>query len=189
MRRLLFVVPALLLGLAAPLHAAESGLLEVNTGLMVWTIVIFLIVLGVLSWAAFPKILGAVEARERHLEELAAAAERDRAEAARLLAEARRELEETHARAHEALTESRTAAERLREEILATARREQEELLARARRDIESERAAALESVRQDAVELSIRAAEKLVRRNLDAEDNRRLVRDYLGALSAPAGA
>ena len=40
MRRLLFVVTALLLGFAAPLHAAEGGLLEVNTGLMAWTIII-----------------------------------------------------------------------------------------------------------------------------------------------------
>jgi F-type H+-transporting ATPase subunit b len=186
MRRLFFVLPALL-GFAAPLHAAEGGLLEVNTGLMAWTIIIFLIVLLILSRAAFPKILGAVEARERHLQELAAAAERDRAEAARLLEDARRQMEETHTRAHEAIAESRTAAERVRDEILADARREQEELLARARRDIEAEREVALDAVRRDAVELSIRAAERLVRQRLDAEDNRRLVREYLDELAVPA--
>ncbi|MBV9774507.1 MAG: F0F1 ATP synthase subunit B [Gemmatimonadetes bacterium] len=187
MRRLLFVLPALTLGMAAPLYAEEGGLLTPNYGLMAWTVIIFLIVLVVLWRAAFPKILGAVEARERHLEELAAGAERDRAEAAALLEENRRLLDETRAKVQAAINESRTEAEQIHAGILADARREQEELLARARRDIESERAAAFESVRRDAVDLAIRAAEKVVRRNLDAEDNRRLVREYLGQLSGPA--
>ncbi|HEX2095026.1 MAG TPA: F0F1 ATP synthase subunit B [Longimicrobiaceae bacterium] len=187
MRRLLFVLTALLLGAASPLHAAEGGLLSANTGLMVWTVIIFLIAFAVLSKFAYPKILSAVEARERHLEELATAAERDRAEAAALLEENRRILEETRARVQQAINESRNEAEQLRIQILADARREQEELLARARRDIEAERAVALDTVRRDAVDLAIRAAEKLVRRSLDAEDNRRLVREYLGQLAEPA--
>ena len=73
----------------------------------------------------------------------------------------------------------------MKADILAEANREREEMMLRARRDIAAERAVALDTVRRDAVELSIRAAEKLVRRNLDAEDNRRLVREYLGQVSA----
>ena len=65
--------------------------------------------------------------------------------------------------------------------------REQQELLERARRDIAAEREVALDSVRRDAVELAMRAAEKLVRRSLDAEDNRRLVREFLGQVGEPA--
>lgn len=187
MRRLLFLLPALLLGTAAPAHAAEGGLLSVSGGLIVWTIVIFLIVFAILSKFAFPKILGAVEARERHLAELAGAAERDRAEAAALLEQSRRDVEEARARIQAAVAESRVEVERMREEILVEARREQEELLARARRDIAAERAVALDTVRRDAVELAIRAAEKLVRRNLDGEDNRRFVREFLGQVGEPA--
>lgn len=187
MRLSFFVPPALLLGSAAPLHAAEGGLLEVSTGLMVWTIVIFLIVLGVLSRFAFPMILGAVEAREAHLRETIEAAERDRAEAAALVAEARREMEETRARAHEAIAEGRTQAERMKEEFMADARGEREEIIARARREIGAERVEALDSVRRDAVDLTIRAAERLVRHTLDAEENRRLVREYLEQLSEPS--
>jgi hypothetical protein len=55
-----------------------------------------------------------------------------------------------------------------------------EELLERARRDIAAEREPPLDAVRRETVDLAIAAAEKLVRRNLDTEDNRRLVRDYL---------
>ena len=192
MRRSLSLASALLLG-ATPLLAQEHGeggggsLLSVNPGLAIWTIVIFLVVLFVLSRFAYPKILGAVEAREAHLAEMAALAERDRAEAEKLLEEARRDREEARARGQEALAESRSAGEAILAEAREQARAEREELRVRAQHEIAAEREAVLEQVRRDAVELSIRAAEKLVRRSLDAEDNRRLVREFLGQVEAPA--
>jgi F-type H+-transporting ATPase subunit b len=102
-----------------------------------------------------------------------------------MMEENRRILEDTRHRVQEAINESRTSAERIRAEMLAETRREQEALLERARRDIATERENALEAVRREAVDVSMRAAERLVRRNLDAEDNRRLVREYLGQVSA----
>ena len=199
MRRSLLLASALL-PVAAPLlaqeedHGGGGSLLSVNPGLTIWTIIIFLLVLVILARFAYPKILGAVEAREAHLRQLAEEAERDRAEAAALLAENRRILEDTRARTQEALAESRTGAEAMRAQALEQARAEREEILARARQEIATERAVAMEQVRKDAVELALRAAERLVRRNLDGEDNRRLVREFLGqteparAGRAPAG-
>ncbi len=189
MRRSLFAITALLFT-ATPLHAAEEGgggLLSVNPGLTIWTIVIFLIVLAILSKAAYPKILGAVEARERHIAELTEAAERDRAAAAALAAENRQLVEDTRARVHGAVEEARGQAEKMRAEVLEAANRERQEMLERARRDIASEREMALDTVRQDAVVLAMAAAEKLVRRNLDTEDNRRLVRESLARMGQPA--
>jgi F-type H+-transporting ATPase subunit b len=192
MRRLIITL-ALLLGTAAPLlaqeHAAEvkPGLLTPNLGLSFWTILIFLVVLGILAKFAYPKILGAVEAREAHIRDLTEGAERDRAEAAALAEEQRRLVEETRARVQEALNESRSTAERMRAEILDQARREHEELLGRARADISAERASMEAAVRADAVDVAIAAAEKLVQRNLNSDDNRRLVQGYLTALDGQA--
>lgn len=185
-RRVLQLTLALVLGGVTPAFA-EGGLFDVNPGLTIWTVIIFLIVLFVLSKFAYPRILGAVEAREQRMRELAEAAERDRAEAATLLEQTRREMDETRARIQTAIAESRTEVERMKADILADARREQEELMLRARRDVAAERAVALDTVRRDAVDLAIAAAEKLVRRNLDAEDNRRLVREFLGQTAGPA--
>jgi len=192
MRRSLIAATALILASAAPLLAQEHeqpGLLTVNTGLSVWTIVIFLIVLGILAKYAFPKILGAVEARERHLADLAEAAERDRAEAAALLEEHRKLVDDTRAQVQRALTEASGTAEARRAEILEQARREHEELMARARADVAAERATMLEQVRRDSVEVAMRAAERLVRKNLDSDDNRRLVQEYLTQLAAAPAA
>jgi F-type H+-transporting ATPase subunit b len=191
MRRTTLATAALLLATATPVLAQEAehkgGLLSLDPGLSFWTIVIFLIVLGVLSKAAYPKILGAVEAREAHVANLTESAERDRAEAAALLEENRRLVEDTRAKVQEALGESRSTAERMRAELMEQARHEHDELLARAREEMASERADLLEQVRRDAVELAMRAAEKLVRRSVDSDDNRRLVQDYLAQVATPA--
>ncbi len=187
MRRSLIAAWALIPASAAPLLAQEhekGGLLTVNTGLTVWTIFIFLIVLLILSRFAFPKILGAVEARERHLADLAEAAERDRAEAAALVEEHRKLVDDTRAQVQKALGEATATADARRAEILAQAQRERDEMLARARADVGAERATMLEQVRRDSVDVAIRAAERLVRKNLDGDDNRRLVQEYLAQLA-----
>jgi F-type H+-transporting ATPase subunit b len=183
---------ALLLATATPLLAQHGGeekvdLLTPSFGLMFWTFVIFLIVLAVLSWKAYPQILKAVEAREKHIAELTEAAERDRAEAAALVEEHRKLVDDTRAQVQRALTEATGTAEARRAEIMEQAQREREELLARARADANAERAALMEQVRRDSVDVAIRAAERLVRKNLDGDDNRRLVQDYLAQLGTPA--
>jgi F-type H+-transporting ATPase subunit b len=189
---LLFVTLSLLT--ARPAAAAEEngGLLTPAGGLMVWTLIVFGIVLLVLYKFAYPLILGAVEAREQRIRELLSAAARDREEAHELLERQRKEYEDLRAQAQEIFAEARASGERTRNELLAEARRDQEEMLARARRDIAGEMDRAMDQVRRDTVDLAIAAATKLVQRNLDDEQNRRLVRDFLGqaerTASVPAG-
>jgi len=192
MRRTTIATAALLLATASPLlaqHGGEEqgGLLSVSAGLMFWTIVIFLVVLVVLSWKAYPQILKAVEAREAHIRELTESAERDRAEAAALVEEHRKLVDDTRAQVQKALGEASSTAEARAAEIMADANRRREEMVARADAEIAAERAATLEAVRRDAVEVAIRAAEKLVRANMDTDANRRLVQEYLQQLGTPA--
>jgi F-type H+-transporting ATPase subunit b len=78
------------------------------------------------------------------------------------------------------LAEGRAAGDRLREEILGEARREQQELLERTRRDIRQEMERSVAELRVQAVDLAIAAATKLVHRNLNDDDNRRLAREYV---------
>jgi F-type H+-transporting ATPase subunit b len=185
----LLTLLALLALSALPAHAAEGGILTPEGGLMTWTIIVFGLVLFVLYKFAFPFILGAVEAREARIRELLAAAARDRDEAQVLLEEQKKEMESLRGRAQEVVAEARTAGERMREELLTQARREQEEMMTRTRRDLDLQVQRALEQVRDEAVELAIAAASKLVERNLDEEDNRRFVRDFLAQVEQQRGA
>jgi len=177
------LLPLLVFAPGSPAWAAEGGLLSPSAGLTFWTIITFLIVLAVLWKAALPPILGAVEAREQKIRDLLEQAASDR-EAARLaLEEQSRELAETRARVQELVAEGRLAGERVRDEIIAEARRNADEVIDRTRRDVRQELDRALEELRLEAVDISLAAAGKLIERNLDEEDNRRLVRDFLTTL------
>ncbi|HET6778762.1 MAG TPA: F0F1 ATP synthase subunit B [Gemmatimonadales bacterium] len=165
-------------------HAAR-GPLDVEPGLMIWTVVVFVALLLILKKFAWPALLGAVEARERALEEQLAEAERSRAEAARLLAQHEKLIAEGRASAHALLAEARDAAEKERALAMEKTRQEQEELLERARRDIAAERDRAVADLRREAVDLSLAAASKLLGERLNSENDRRIVQEYLSSLEA----
>ncbi|MEX0912796.1 MAG: F0F1 ATP synthase subunit B [Gemmatimonadota bacterium] len=183
------LLPFLLFGTATDASAAEGGLLTPSSGLMFWTILTFVVVLVVLWKMALPPILSAVEAREQQIRDLIAEAERDREAAQAALAEQTHLLEETRASVQDLVAEGRTAGERVRDEVIAEARRTAEEIATRARREVRQELDSALQELRLEAVDLAMAAAGKLVDRNLDSDDNRRLVRDYLEDLSAESAA
>jgi F-type H+-transporting ATPase subunit b len=163
-------------------HAAR-GPLTVEFGLMFWTIIVFVALLLILRKFAWPALLGAVEARERALEEQLAEAERNRAEAAELLAQHQKLIAEGRASAHALLAEARTVAEKERALAMEKTRQEQEELLERARRDITAERDRAVTELRREAVDLSLAAASKLISERLDSDSDRRIVQEYLANL------
>jgi F-type H+-transporting ATPase subunit b len=160
-----------------------SGPLTVDGGLMFWTIVVFLLLLAILKRFAWPAVLGAVEAREKALEEQLAEAERNRVEAAALLAEHKKLVGDARAQAGSILAEARSAADKERAVALEKTKQEQQELLDRARREIGSERDRAIADLRREAVDISLAAASKLIGERLDSETDRKLVTDYLATL------
>ena len=170
--------------------AAESpGVFTLNIGTSVWTVVIFLLLLGVLAKFAFPPILGFAAAREARIQQDLDEAKRARAEAAAMIEEHRKQLAEARAQAQQIIAEGTQAADRTRQELLDRARGEQEELLTRTRQEIERERLKAVDSVRTEAVEIALAAASKLISQRLGSDDDRKLVSDYLNRVASDAGA
>ena len=90
-------------------HEAPPKLLSPNTGLMFWTLIIFIVLLIVLTRFAFKPLTAAVEAREKALEDAIEAARRDREEAAALLAEHRQLVKRAHDDAQRIIAEGRAA--------------------------------------------------------------------------------
>jgi F-type H+-transporting ATPase subunit b len=171
---------------AAQGGSASPNPLTVDGGLMVWTLVVFGLLLFILKRSAWPVLLSAVRERERRLEQQLAEAEENRAEAARLLEQHRQLLAGARAEAQEFLSKAKALAEKEREVLLAKAREEYDALLSRARKEIEAEKDKALLALRRDAVELALAAAAKLVEATLDSEANRRLVTRYLETIEQP---
>jgi F-type H+-transporting ATPase subunit b len=156
---------------------------DINTGVIFWTVLIF-VVLMILLWRfAWPSILKSVEERERRIQKQLEDAERANAEAQRLLEEHKKTIAGARSEAQDMIAKAKAVAQKERELLLAKAREEYEALLARARKDIDAEKEKALVALRREAVELSIAAAAKVIDANLDTEANRRLVTEYLASL------
>lgn len=170
---------------AAEAEGAGRGPFAINPGLMIWTLVIFGLLLLILAKTAWPAILKAVEEREQRIQAQLDAAEQANAEAQRLLAVYQQQVAAAREEAQAMVAAARHTGEKLREELVAKGRQEQEELLVRARREIGLERDKAVAELRREAIELSIAAASKVLERNLDNETDRRLVQDYLTSLDA----
>lgn len=168
--------------------AAEGGpvnLLSPHGGLMFWTLLIFIVLFFVLWKYAFGPITAAVEQRERALELAIAEAKRDREEAAKLLAEHKAQMEQARGEAQRLIAEGRAIGEKMRTDMLAETRTQQQELLERARRDIATERDSAIAQLRREAVELAIAGAGRVIEKNLDSAQNRRIVEEFLSGLNA----
>lgn len=192
MRKLLTVL-SVSIATALPLaaqeaEAAKPGLLTPSGGLMLWTLVIFIFVLFILSKFAYPKILEAVEAREKSLSDALAAAKKDREDAAALLAEHKKALDATRDEVQKIMTDARATAEKVRTDIVEQAHKEQQSMLERARAEIGAEKDRAMVELRKQTVELAVRAAGKVIERNLDVETNRAVVENFLASIE-PTGA
>jgi F-type H+-transporting ATPase subunit b len=167
--------------------AAEDGggsfLVSPNVGLMIWTLLVFGISLWVLGKYAFPRIAEALDRRQHAIEESIDTAERIRKEADQILAEYRERLAEARGQADEIVARARKTGEAAENEIIVEARGKREELMEQTRRDIEAETRRAILAIRAEVADLTVLATEKVTRKALTEEDQRRLVEEALAEL------
>jgi len=164
-----------------------SFLVKPGIGLMIWTLLAFGLTLWLLSKLAFPRIAENLDKRQRAIEESIDTAERTKAEAEEILAEYRQRLQEARQQADEILARARKAGEVHERESLEDARRQREELMAQTRRDIEAEARRAIQEIRREVADLTVLATEKVTRKSLTEEDQRRLVEEALADLDFDA--
>jgi F-type H+-transporting ATPase subunit b len=160
-----------------------GGLYDINTGLSVWTLIVFAILVALLGKFAWGPILKMVDEREKGIQATLDAAAASNARAAELLEQHREQLADARRHASELIAEGRTAAERVRREMEEKARVEAHGIVERARTEIGRERDAALEMLRKESVELALAAASRLMQENLDQPKDRALVERYLAEL------
>ena len=166
-----------------PLASSGSFLISPNVGLMIWTIVVFAISLFVLRKWVFPLIGQALDRRAQTIEGDIDAAADLREDADKLLAEYRERLKEARAQSEEILQRARLTADSHEHE----AREQVQEILAeaakRAEREIDAATKRALDDIRREVADLTIMATEKVTKKTLNDDDQRRLVEEALGEL------
>jgi F-type H+-transporting ATPase subunit b len=170
-------------------HEEEGGsfLVSPGLGLMIWTLVLFLVTMWVLSKLAFPKIQEALDKRAKAIAESIEAAERQRRESDELLEEYRARLAEAREQADDIMARARKAAETAEAEATTAGKEKREELVSQAKRDIEAETRRSLQQIRKEVADLTVLATEKVTRKSLDEADQKRLIDDALGEVDFTA--
>jgi len=163
--------------------AGDSGgsfLVSPNLGLMIWTLLVFGITMYVLSKVAFPRIQEALDKRANAIRDSIDQAEKTREEADKILEEYRGRLREAREQADDIVARARKAADTTKTQAADEGREKREELLAAARRDIEAETRRSLERIRKEVADLTVLTTEKVTRKSLTGDDQKRLIDEAL---------
>lgn len=151
-------------------------MLEINPGLIFWTIVTFIAVMAVLSKVAWKPLLHALTSREEQIRTALQQAEEAQVEAKKLLEENKRQLAQAEAHAQQAMREGREMGEKLKSEIMEKANTSARAMVEQAKDEIRRERDAALQQLRGEVADLAVAAAGKIIDANLDVNKHRQLV-------------
>ena len=158
-----------------------------NVGLMVWVLVVFFISFFVLRKSVFPAIRGALDARAKTINDSIDAAEHQRREADELLKEYRERLKEARGQAEQIVSRARQTAETHEREASAAAKASREQMMEQTRRDIEAETRRAIQEIRREVADLTVMATEKVTRKVLTEDDQRRLIDEAMSELDFTA--
>jgi len=162
---------------------AANPLIQVTPGLMIWTVLCFLVTFYVLKKLAFARIQQMIDERRKRIREALDEADRARAEARKMLEEHRATMAKARGQAEEILAEARKVAEsqraRLRDELEVERRRRLEETT----RQIEAETQRALALIRTEVADLTVLATQKVTGKVLDEADHKRLIEEAIGEL------
>ncbi len=162
---------------------AANPLIQVTPGLMIWTIVCFLITFFVLKKVAFGRIQATIDERRQRIQDAIEEADRARAEARSLVEEHRALIGQAKSQAEEILSEARRVADAQRERVREETEEDRQRRLEETRRQIEQATQQALGQIRDEVGKLSLAAAEKITRKSLTGADQQRLIDEALAEI------
>ena len=166
-----------------PLLDENILLIKPAPGLMIWTLLTFLIVLYILRRVAFGRIAEMLEARRRAVQDNLEAAESARDEAQRLLDEYRQQLATARHEASEIVDRARRTGDEERRRMHEELQTERERGVAAAKSAIEAETRQSLDRIKSGIADLTLQATEAVLRSKLDAGESKRLIDEALSGV------
>lgn len=151
-------------------------MLDINPGLIIWTLITFVLLLIVLGKFAWKPILQALQSREQEIADSIKKAEDARKDAERLLAENKAMIAKANEETARLIAEGRAIAEQVKNDIVAKANESAKTMMAQAKDEIVREKEAALTQLRSEVADLAISVAEKIVDESLDGAKQKKFV-------------
>jgi F-type H+-transporting ATPase subunit b len=163
----------------------NNPLVQPDPGLYIWTIATFLVLVGLLAKFAWGPLLAAMAARQDAIRKSLDEARQAKQELERLNVESARILAQARTEAEAILSATRSDATQFREELKQQARADAAAIVKNAEKQVELEKTRAIQEIRQEAVNLSVTIASKLLQRNVSKDDNLRLIEDTFKHIEA----
>ncbi len=162
---------------------SKGGLLDVNPGLIFWTVITFVILLLILKKVAWKPILNVLDEREKMIKESLEKSERAKEEAERLINENKANLAKAEEESQKVITQAREFAEKLKTQLIENSKAEAKKLIDDAGVEIERKNKEAFDSLKNQVAEIAVNAAEKIIKENLDKDKQFRLVNKFIDEL------
>ena len=162
------------------MEAIQEGLLKVEPGLLLWTIITFTVLVLILWKAAWKPIVEALDARAEKVRSDIENADKSRQEAEKLLAQHREMMNNAKTEAANIIADGRAEAEKMKNEIVSKASSEAKDMSDRAKKEIDLAKDKALADIKAEIVVLSTEIAAKIINKNLKPDDQKALVEETL---------
>ena len=163
-----------------------DNLVQPDPGLFIWTIFTFLVLLYLLAKFAWRPLLAALESRQEDIRKSLDDADRAKKELEHVQEESNRIVSKARADADAIIAGSRADAAKLQDELKRKARAEADGIILNAQKEIQRQTDQSLTQIREEAVDLSLMIASKLIQKNLSKEDNHKLIEDALSQVQPP---
>lgn len=165
-------------------ESEAGGPLDVNPGLIIWTTVTFIILLYLLKKFAWKPILNSLNEREAFIKDSLEKAEKAQQEAEELLKQNQENLAKAEEEAQKVINQGREYAETLKAQILEESKKEAKKMIEDATAEIKQKNKEAFNNLKSEIADIAVNSAEKILRENLDAEKQKKLVEKYIQDIS-----
>lgn len=161
----------------------ENIMLDINPGLIIWTIITFVLLVVVLGKFAWTPILQALQSREQEIANALKKADEAKKDAERMMAENKLAMDKASNETARLIAEGRAMAEQLKNDIVAKANESAKKMMDQAKDEISREKESAMAQLRTEVAELSITVAEKILEESLDGTKQKKMVDKVLQQL------
>ena len=158
----------------------EFTLLDVSTGLVFWSAITFLLLLFLMKKYLWGPLIENLDRRETMINDAVKKAEETQQKSEEALKDYNKKLAEAREEVRQIVAAGKESAEKVKADILEEAGKKSASLLEKAKKEIAAERSDAINQIKQVVVDISILAAEKMLKRNLNADDQIKLIEETM---------
>ncbi len=178
------MLTGLILSISAFSSEGGGSIIDVNPGVIFWTVVTFIVLMIVLKKFAWKPILTALDQRETSIRESLEKAERAKEEAEKILLENKERLAKAEEESKKLVNKSREYAEGLKEQMLKESKVQAQKIVNDATLEIERQRESAFEELKSQVAEIAVQAAEKILKENLNRETQKKIADIYINEIT-----